>query len=413
MQKKNILILGGGFAGIYSALSILKECGDAVDVTIVNRTNYFLFTPMLHEVATGGLGHHQVVESIREIVYRKRIRFFEASVESVDSALKEVRTDHGVLSYDMLVIALGASTNFFDTPGASEHAFVLKDLSDAIKVRDHVIERFETASRERDAAVRERLLTFVVVGGGATGVEYATELAEFAEHTLYKYYKRQCAHTKATITLVHAGAELLAPFSPRTRARALTSLSKKGVRVLLSTKVSAVDADGVTLSTGERIVSDTVVWTAGVQPNPLTTHGGELATDATGRIMTDATLAVSSHAGIFAVGDIAHVPNQDGKPYPMLAQIATAQAVHLGGNIHRAILGEPLAPFRFKERGLLVSLGKWEAAGTIAGIDIHGKFAWFIWRTVYLFKFISKSKRLKIAMDWTVGLFFSRDITRA
>lgn len=413
MQKQNIVILGGGFAGIYAALSILKECGNSVDVTIVNRTNYFLFTPMLHEVATGGLGHHQVVESIREIVHKRRIRFFEASVASVDLTQKIAQTDHGVVPYNTLVIALGASTNFFNTPGAAEHSFVLKDLSDAIRIRNHVIERFEAASRERDAVLRAKLLSFVVVGGGATGVEFAAELAEFAEHTLYKYYKASCLSTQATISLIHAGTELLAAFSPKTRSRALASLTKKGVRVLVATKAAAVDAEGILLSTGERIASDTVIWTAGVRPNTLGTSGGTLSTDAEGRIVADATFAVPGHVDVFAIGDVAHVPSKNGTPYPMLAQIATAEARHLGANIRRAIEGRPLKPFVFKEKGSLVSLGKWEAAGTIAGVDIHGKFAWFIWRTVYLFKFISKSKRLKIAMDWTVGLFFSRDITRA
>jgi NADH dehydrogenase len=412
-SKKKIVILGGGFAGIYAALSTLRECGDMVEITVINRANYFLFTPLLHEVATGSLGHHQVVESIREIVYKTPIHFLEASIQSVDLAKKEVVTDHGTRPYDLLVVALGASTNFFGTPGAVEHSFVLKDLNDAIKIRNHVIERFEAASRESDPEVRKKILTFVVVGGGATGVEYAAELAEFAERTLYKYYKKECSSTPASITLVHAGPELLRPFTQKTQARALESLAKKGVTVLFGARVTEVSKDGVALVTGEHIDTETVIWTAGVRPNKVSTVGGEFEIDAHGRIMTDTTLLASGRTDVFAIGDVAHVADRNGVPYPMLAQIATKQAEHLGDNIRRVLASEPLESFSYTQKGSLVSLGKWEAAGNIGPVNLHGMFAWFVWRTVYLFKFISWSKRIKIAMDWTVNLFFPRDITRA
>ena len=412
-EPTKIVILGAGFAGIYGALSTLKACGDDVEITIVNRTNYFLFTPMLHEVATGGLGHHQVVESIRGIVYRSKIQFLEAVIQFVDVEKKMVMTDHGSLAYDILVVALGATTNYFGTKGAEEHTLVLKDLMDAIRIRDTVIDKFEAASREKDPAKRRAMLSFVVVGGGATGVEYAAELAEFAERTLYKYYGKEFSNECAGITLVHAGPSLLAPFSPKTQAYAAKSLEKIGVKVLLNAKVTEVDAGGIVLATGERIEAETVVWTAGVRPNVVPVTGGELPADASNRILTAATLLVSGRTDIFAVGDNAHVEGPDGKPYPMLAQVAERQAKHLGGNIRRALRGEKLEPFSYKLQGSLVSLGKWNAAGTIGGVDIHGAFAWFIWRTVYLFKFISKAKRIKIAADWTVALFFPRDVTRA
>jgi NADH dehydrogenase len=313
-SKKQIVILGGGFAGIYSALSILKACGDSVEITIVNRTNYFLFTPMLHEVATGGLGHYQVVESIREIVYRTPIRFFEASILSVDLAKKEVVTDQGSKPYDMLVVALGASTNYFGTEGAEEHVFVLKDLLNAINIRNHVIDRFEAASHETDSEKRKKILSFVVVGGGATGVEYAAELVEFAKRTLHRYYRRDFKKGEcATITLVHSGKVLLGQFSPATQARALKSLSKKGVKVLLNTKVEKVAADHVVLSGGERIETETVVWAAGVHPNQLAISGGEFPKGASGRILSDATLRVQGMLDVFAIGDNAHVLKGDGR----------------------------------------------------------------------------------------------------
>ena len=206
---KKVVILGSGFAGIYGALSTYKNCGEKVSITIINRTNYFLFTPMLHEVATGGLGSHQVVESIREIIYKKNISFIEADVASVDLANKEVITNNGNIPYDILVVALGATTNFFGTSGAADHAYVLKNLKDALNIRDRIIDIFERASMEKDEIKRKQMLSFVVVGGGATGVEIITEIAELCNETLEKYYRGKIDCGDVTISLINSGPELL------------------------------------------------------------------------------------------------------------------------------------------------------------------------------------------------------------
>lgn len=411
-DKKKIVILGAGFAGIYSALAIKRELGDGAEITIVNKANHFLFTPLLHEVATGGIGHHQSVESIHQIVYKRKIKFLEGSVLSVDLAARTVQTDQGERSYDALVIAIGASTNFYDTPGASEHAFVLKDLSEAIAIRNHVITQFELASREKDPDVRKRMLSIVVVGGGATGTELAAELAEFSNHTLSKYYKCEFGALAAEVTLVQRGAELLPSFDEKVRSYAEKILKKKGVRILFDLKVKEVKKGSVALSNGAVIPSDTVVWTAGVKANTLLIKNAEFKKDASGRIITEPTLQVPGYPNVFALGDVAAVPGKAGTVYPMLAQIAVAEADMLGKNIARSLSGAKLEPFSYKLSGELVSLGQWEAAGTIFGIHLRGKLAWFIWRTVYLFKFISHSKKLKIAADWTVHIFFPRDVTK-
>ena len=412
-QKQKVVILGAGFAGIYTARALLRKAGDSLDITIVNRTNYFLFTPMLHEVATGALGHHQVVESIREIMYKTPASFIEGDITNVDLTAKQVVTTGGTVAYDMLIIALGATTNFFGTKGAEEHSFVLKNLADAITLRDHVIDRFESASRAGSLEEQKKLLSFVVVGGGATGVEYASELATLCAKTLRKYYRKEIPCDAVSITLVQSGQALLPPFSPKTRARALKSLTKNGVRVLLNTKVAEVTAESVILSSGEILPADMVVWSAGVKANTLPVSNGTLPLDPTGRIMTRDTFVVEGYDDVYALGDVASVANASGKGYPMLAQTAVLEAGVLSDNIARRLAGKPLRSFAFRARGELVSLGQWEAAGTIFGIDIHGKLAWFVWRTVYLFKFISKSKKIKIAMDWTIQLFFPRDITRS
>jgi NADH dehydrogenase len=411
MQKK-IIIIGGGFAGIYAARAIARAAGKDAEVTIINRTNSSLFTPMLHEVATGGLGHHQVVESVREIIRGLRISIREAEVLSVDLAVKNVLTDRGEIPYDMLVFAQGATTNFFNTPGAQAHSLVLKDLRDAISIRNSIIDAFEKAATEPDQAARERLLSFTVVGGGATGVESAVEIAEFSSGTLRKYYSG-CRTTMPRITLVQSAPELLPMFKPKVRARALKVLKRQGVQVLLNTKVSEVGEDGILLSSGERVQAGMVLWTAGVMPNRIAVTGGELPLDPGGRILTDQAFAVLGYGGVFAIGDAAHVDGFGERGLPMLAQVATREAKQLGINIARIMKGKQPLPFSYRSKGELVSLGRWQAAGTIFGITIHGKLAWFIWRTVYLFKFNSGAKRLRIAFDWTLQLFYPRDITRA
>ncbi len=410
-SNKKIVILGAGFAGIYSALSISKECGKNVSVKIINNSNYFLFTPMLHEVATGGLGQNQVVESIREISHNKNIDFLEAEIESVDLEKREVVTNKGNEKYDILIVAIGAKTNFFGTPGAEENSFALKNLSDAISLRKEIIQSFEKASNEKDKDLRAKYLSFAVVGGGATGVESVAEISEFCNHTLRKYYKNTLSCGDISISLINSGAELLPVFSEKTRSYALKILQKKRIKVLLNSRVKEVNKDGVVFDTGEVVKAGTVVWTAGVIANQIKTTGGELLKDKSGRIMTDEKFAVTGFSDIYALGDVANVKESSGRGYPLLAQVAVLEGGLIGKNIANQIAGKNMSSFGFKSRGELISLGKWEAAGTILGMNINGKLAWFMWRTIYLFKFISNSKKWKIALDWTLHIFFSRDVS--
>lgn len=412
-STKKVVILGSGFAGIYSALSTYKHCDQSVSITVISNRNYFLFTPMLHEVATGGLGSHQIVESIREIVYKKHINFLEADIMSVDVLKKEVTTSNGVVSYDALVVALGATTNFFGTPGAVEHTYSLKTLKDALNIRDRIIDIFEEASRETDIEKRRRMLSFVVVGGGATGVEIVSEIAELCSQTLEKYYRKKISCDDVKISLVNSGPELLNVFDVKIREYALKILQKNKINVLLNTKVKEVSALGVIFSDDTILSSETVIWSAGVKANTLLTQGGDLPKDAGGRILTDMTCTVIGFPDIFAIGDISHFKETSERGLPMLAQVAVVEGEYVGKNIAKLFAGKPLVPLYYLSKGEFVSLGKGEASGMIFGIHFYGKFAWFIWRTIYLFKFISKSKRFRIAFDWTMQIFSNRDITRA
>ena len=410
---KKVVILGSGFAGIYGALSTYKNCGEKVSITIINRTNYFLFTPMLHEVATGGLGSHQVVESIREIIYKKNISFIEADVASVDLVNKEVITNNGNIPYDILVVALGATTNFFGTSGAADHAYVLKNLKDALNIRDRIIDIFERASMEKDEIKRKQMLSFVVVGGGATGVEIITEIAELCNETLEKYYRGKIDCGDVTISLINSGPELLSVFGAKTRAYALKILQKDNIRVLLNTQVKEVTKTDVLLGDSSRLATETVIWAAGVRPNQVSTVGGELQKDKGDRIMTDIAFRAIGHEDVFAVGDVAHVDPASERGLPMLAQIAVQQGDLLGKNIARSLSGKPLLNFSYHSKGEMVSLGRHKASGTVFGVHVYGRLAWFMWRTIYLFKFISNSKKFRIAFDWTMQLFSKRDISRA
>ena len=412
-SPKKVVILGSGFAGIYGALSTYANCGEKVSITIINRTNYFLFTPMLHEVATGGLGSHQIVESIREVIYKKNINFLEADVASIDVMKKEVVTNNGNVPYDILVVALGATTNFFGTPGAAEHTYVLKNLKDALTIRDRIIDIFEQASMEKDQAKRKQMLSFVVVGGGATGVEIITEIAELCTETLAKYYKGKIDCGDVTISLVNSGPELLSVFGAKTRAYALKILQKDGINVLLNTQVKEVTSTEVVFGNGARLGTNTVIWTAGVKPTPISTIGGEFQKDKGDRIITDTAFRVAGHEDIFAVGDVAHVDATSERGLPMLAQIAVQQGNLLGKNIARSLAGKSLENFSYHTKGEMVSLGRHKASGTVFGVHVYGRLAWFMWRTIYLFKFISNSKKFRIAFDWTMQLFSKRDISRA
>jgi NADH dehydrogenase len=412
-EKKKIVILGGGFGGLYTYKSLYRTFSrDEIDVTIVNRTNYFLFTPLLHEVATGSIAHHQVVESIRQLIYKSDAHLHVAEVLSVDCERQVVKTSITELPYDILVLAMGATTNFFNAPGAQEYSLVLKDLHDAIKLRTTFIEAFEKASEAKDQAERKKELSFAIVGGGPTGVELASEAADLFMDTFAKYYKNTIDCADVTLSLINLSPDVLSVFHPKLREKALRVLRKNGVTVMLNTGVKEVKSDGLVLTDGTILPVAHVIWTAGVKPNPpMFTHS--VAQDKGGRVIVNSFLQIENCPNVFVLGDMASLAGPDGRPLPMLAQVAERQGLHTGRNIKRLVQGKPLMPFIYKSQGELASLGQWYAVADIWGVRFSGAFAWFLWRTIYLFKFLSGSKRFKIIVDWTVNIFYPHDITKA
>jgi NADH dehydrogenase len=389
-----------------------------IDLTIVNRTNSFLFTPLLHEVATGGLSPRSVAEPLREIFRGTDIRIIQGWVDSIDSGGRtiEIRTDGEAkiqLSYDVLVIATGAETNYYGIAGAQEYALPLKTLADAARIRNRIIDSFERAAEAADADERRRLMSFAIVGGGATGVEVAAELVEFTTQMAARYdYCKECT---PRITLVSATNELLEQFKPSLRRSVLRQLEKKGVRVMLGTLVTEASARGLMTKSGEMVDAGTVIWSAGVKPAPPV-FSDMKPTLAGGRLAVDSAFRLLGSDRIFAMGDVAAYVDAHagvgGKPLPQLAQVAEAEAETVAMNVLATVRGGRMRDFHFHSKGAMVSVGEWFAIGEIYSMDIAGWFTWWLWRTVYLFKFASWKKRIRIGFEWLIALFFPRDITK-
>ncbi len=434
MLKPHIVILGAGFGGTYVAKRLAKHVKKGrIEVTIVNRTNYFLFTPLLHEVATGSLTPTSVAEPLREIFKGTGIRIVQGAVESIDRAAKKVKiTGHTSicsLPYDYLIIATGAETNYYNIPGAEKFTHPLKNLLDAARIRSQVINMFEQAILLTDKVERAKLLSFVVVGGGATGVETAAELADFVHGITKRYYGgekdclpddyRICKPEEPFVTLIHTGPELLQMFKPSLRVAAEKRLRNDGVIIQLNSTVIEVTGQGIKLASGTHIPSATIIWAAGVKP--IIPHfEGDMPPLMMGRLAVDEYFRLSADPHIFALGDVAGYVDRDilntdptkSKTLPLLAQVAEGQAKTVGDNIISSIRKKPLKDFHYHSKGSMVSVGQWFALGEIFTLEITGRFTWWMWRMVYLFKFASWKKRIRIAFEWTLEMFYPRDITK-
>lgn len=404
---KRIVVLGAGFGGVYALRRLHRTLHGKATFTIVNRQNYFLFTPLLHEVATGSLAPSTIVEPLRTVFKCCGLDIRLGDVKKVRLGDKVVETTTGDVPFDALVVALGAETNFYGVPGTAEHALTLKSLRDAIGMKQRMIGAFDAAAMEKDEAKRRALLRFAVVGGGPTGVELVAEMADFIFGTLYREYRGALAGTKPEIILLQQGGELIPQFTPATRGKALDTLRKKGIEVRLFTAVTAVNANGVTLGDGSRVDASFVAWVAGVKPADVP-FDVQVAHDRAGRVTVDANLEIPGHPGAYVIGDQASFL-QEGHPLPPFAQVAVSMAEHAAANLARRLEGVTPLPYRYKNRGNLVSIGQWMAVAEIGPFRFWGHFAWWLWRTIYLTKFISFRKKFVIALQWTINLVSPRD----
>ncbi|MCA9351976.1 NAD(P)/FAD-dependent oxidoreductase [Patescibacteria group bacterium] len=408
-EPSHIVILGAGFGGVYTYTSLPRWVKKQYRITVIDRRNHFLFTPLLPEVAGASLDQHSIVEPIRDIINRD-VTFIQSTVISVDTNTNTIVLPDTIITYDILVAGLGSKTHFFGTPGAEEHAYILKTLDDAVHLRNRFIDTFETASQTTDPVERKKLLSFVIVGAGPTGVELAGEVSELLFDTFVHQFG-SLDIDDVTLTLVNSGDDVLSMFDLPLRQYATRALTRGRVVLRNNVRVTEVTPFGVVTDTGEEISAQTVVWTAGVTANSLTCSCGTFTVDR-GRILTDRYLRAESIENVFVIGDMALFPTEDNRGLPMTAQVAKQQGQTTGKNISRLLKGQPLYPFVYHEKGLLASLGSFDAVAQMKGFRFKGVFAWFMWRTIYLFNFASWKKRFKIMADWTVNLFARRDTTR-
>jgi len=409
-----VLVLGGGFGGVYTALHLerLTRSIEDVEVTLVSQNNFFLFTPMLHEVAACDVDVTHIVSPLRALLRRTNI--FIGDVESIDLTRRSVVVAHGferhrhTLEYDHVVVALGSITNFYGLPGLETHALTMRTLGDAIHLRNRVIATLEEADTEC-AAGRDGLLTFVVAGGGFAGVETMAGINDFVRESL-RYYPRLSEDRIRTV-LVHAGSTILPELGPELGAYAQRRLAERGIEILTDAKVSSVGEDGVLLAEGRMIPSRLVVWTAGTAPHPLT-RGLPCGLDR-GRIVVDDTLAVPGWPNVWSLGDCAVVPDRrTGRPHPPTAQHALREARTAASNIVASLRGKRLNAFDFRTIGQLAAIGRRTGVARVFGINFSGFFAWWLWRTIYLSKLPRFEKKVRVALDWTLDLIFAKDFVQ-
>lgn len=414
-NKTRILILGGGFGGLYTALHLDKTLArDAdIEVTLVNRENFFLFTPMLHEVAASDLDITHIVNPIRKML--RRVKFFDGDLEYIDLERRTVGVSHGLahhhhdLEYDHLVLGLGSITNFYGLPGLESRALTMKSLGDAAHLRNRLIANLEEADFECCPYTREPLLNFVVAGGGFAGVETIAGVNDFLREAV-RFYPR-LTEEMIRVVLVHPGDVILPELGEKLGRYAQQKLAERGVEIRAKTKVASVTDREVTLSDGTVITTNTLVWTAGTSPNPhLTTLP---CAKERGRIRTNEFMEVEGWPGVWAVGDCSATPDPaTGKAYPPTAQHAIRQGKVLAGNIRAAVRGGRKRPFVFKTIGLLAAIGRRAGVARIMGINFSGFIAWWLWRTIYLSKLPRFEKKVRVALDWTLDLFFSKDLVQ-
>jgi NADH dehydrogenase len=412
------VILGGGFAGVYCARELCRRLRGKPEcrrVALVSNQNYMVFQPMLAEVAGGSLSPRHVVNPIRRLC--RGIRVLKGEVESVDPDRREVRVRTGshsagaVLTYRDLVLGLGAEIDLSRVPGMPEHALLMQNVGDAMVLRSTLIARIEEANVETRPEVRRRLLTFVVVGGGYSGVETAGEILDLL-HGIGTFY-RSLDPAEFRVVLVHSRDHILPTLSRGLGDYAARKLRQRGLELRLGERVRAVTATKVYLQSGAEIDTATVISTVGTTPHPVIValcerHG---VPHDHHRVLTDATLRVPGREGLWAAGDCAAIPlhHADGERCPQTAQFAFRQGEHLAANLLRSRRGHALRPFTFRGMGELASIGHRTAVANVMGLRLSGFLAWFLWRTVYLSKLPGLDRKLRVVIEWTLDLFFPRD----
>lgn len=410
---RNIVILGSGFGGINTASRLLERipAESGCKITLVDRRNYFLFTPLLYHAATGLVDPTHILFPTRALSKEPHYYFREASVTGLDLERKVVHLDDGDLSYDILVIALGSITNFFGQEAKFQDALTLKNLGDSVNVRNRIIDAFERADITEDPEERRACLTFVVVGGGATGVELMGAIRGLIYGTLPRQYPR-IRPEEVRLLLFESSPDILPGLPDTLKEDAVRRMRDLGIDLRLGARVATVSDRGISTVNGDEFASRTVVWAAGVRPSPLADqlHVPKLKN---GRLDVDPFLEVKGFPGVYAVGDIsASQDAETGQPLPPSAAVAVQEAKAVADIIVDRMAGREPAPFRYQHRGELVSLGRHEAVADVFGMRLTGFPAWLVWRAFYLSQLMGFKNQLGVALDWTFAYAYQRDTVR-
>ncbi len=411
--KTQVVILGGGFAGVEIARYLDRTAAKRADVevTLVSRDNFTLFTPMLHEVAAGDLEPAHICNPLRKLL--RRVTVLSGDIKAIDLAARRVTIAYGIgglsreLPFDHLVLALGSEANYLGIPGVAEHALGIKTLGDAVMLRAGVIAMLEIASVEPDPDRRKRMLTFVVAGGGFAGVETVGAVNDLARESLHHYGRIDPREVR--VVLIHHGTVILPELGETLGLYAQEKLRERQVEIKLGTKVIAYADGAVRCDDGEEFAADTLVWAAGVSPSPiLKDMPFELQR---GRVAVDSTLEVPRFPGVWAVGDCAGIIDPTSKlPYPPTAQHALREGRRAAKNIYARLNGKRTIPFLYKAPGQLASIGRRTGVARIFGLKFSGVVGWVLWRTVYLMKLPRLEKKLRVGLQWALDVVFERDL---
>jgi len=396
-----VVIIGMGFGGVRAARAL---AGKGLDVLIIDRRNYHLFQPLLYQVATSSLEEESIAYPIRALIRGwKGVRFRMAEVTGVDFDSRLVRLSDGEVEYDYLIMAPGGATSFFGLQSVRQRAFQLKGLSHAVRLRNHILNLFEQADGESDPERRRALMTFVIVGGGPTGVEFAGALEELIHHELSRDFPR-LDMKECRIILLEARDAILPQVPPKLRLYSLKRLEAMGVEVRLSAQVKGAEDGKVLLADDSVIHSHTMVWSAGVQASPLAEVPG-ISRAANGRISVLPDLSVNGHGEVFVIGDTAFL-EQDGTPLPMVASVAMQQGEYAARAILSRIRGDDIPPFRYYDKGAMAIIGRNSAVARIFGINMTGFFAWVVWLAVHLMFLAGFRNRLLVLLNWAYYYYF-------
>ncbi len=404
----HIVIVGAGFAGLETARGLANA---RVRITLIDKQNHHLFQPLLYQVAIAGLLPSQIAYPVRTIFRsQKNLTFQMGEVTAIDFDAKYIKLDGSVIAYDYHVLAVGGRTNFFGFDSLEKQGFQLKDIETAVKTRNHLLSMFERASHEADAEKRKSLLTFVIVGGGPTGVETAGMLAELITHVMVKDYPRLNLND-ARVILIEATANLIDAYPDELRRATYNLLRRKNVDIRLNTKMEGFNGQRITLADGNHIETQTLIWTAGVKAAEIV---DELKVEkaGAGRVRVEPTLQLPGHPEAFIIGDIAFLLDENGQPLPMLSTVAIQEGKSTAQNIRRMLNGKEPAPFNYKDPGLLATIGRNAAVARIWGISFSGFIAWVIWVCLHIYRIIGFRNRLIVMFNWAWDYIFYENQVR-